>query len=297
VRAIATPVFPACTRTGCGTPWPPRRSTGACGWRPSPPCWLSGSQHQALAESFAAFVGHPAYTTDTLCADLRRFVFPRGQRRRRTLRRAGAVIPERDTAHRVLNKITRITPNRQLWADASVNPVERAQIIPLCVCGVTRLWRSVGRARVAYLRRCRACPCMKSSAAPLRSSATAARASLRAWGSARSDGARAGIGETIEPAGIGALRRWPAASPARQRAPRADRVRRRHPQRARDSRHRALRRAHRRGRRRSRQRLSRSSGRTESSPRAAPRPTPTASSATCAGSADAVNPNRPRPRS
>ena len=37
--------------------------------------WLSGSQKQALAESFAAFVGHPAYNTDTLCTDLRRFVF------------------------------------------------------------------------------------------------------------------------------------------------------------------------------------------------------------------------------
>jgi len=37
--------------------------------------WLSGSQKQALAQSFAAFVGHPAYNTDTLCADLRRFVF------------------------------------------------------------------------------------------------------------------------------------------------------------------------------------------------------------------------------
>ena len=37
--------------------------------------WLSGSQKQPLAESFAAFVGHPAYNTGTLCADLRRFVF------------------------------------------------------------------------------------------------------------------------------------------------------------------------------------------------------------------------------
>jgi hypothetical protein len=37
--------------------------------------WLSGSQKQALGESFAAFVGHPAYNTDALCADLRRFVF------------------------------------------------------------------------------------------------------------------------------------------------------------------------------------------------------------------------------
>ena len=37
--------------------------------------WLSGSQKQALAESFAAFAGHPAYNTGTLCTDLRRFVF------------------------------------------------------------------------------------------------------------------------------------------------------------------------------------------------------------------------------
>jgi hypothetical protein len=37
--------------------------------------WLSGSQKQALADSFTAFVGHPAYNTDTLCADLHRFVF------------------------------------------------------------------------------------------------------------------------------------------------------------------------------------------------------------------------------
>ena len=37
--------------------------------------WLSGSQKQALGQSFAAFVGHPAYNTGTLCADLRRFVF------------------------------------------------------------------------------------------------------------------------------------------------------------------------------------------------------------------------------
>jgi hypothetical protein len=37
--------------------------------------WLSGSQKQALHDSFAAFVGHPAYNTDALCADLRRFVF------------------------------------------------------------------------------------------------------------------------------------------------------------------------------------------------------------------------------
>ena len=37
--------------------------------------WLSGSQKQTLAGSLTAFVGHPAYTTDALCADLHRFVF------------------------------------------------------------------------------------------------------------------------------------------------------------------------------------------------------------------------------
>jgi hypothetical protein len=37
--------------------------------------WLSGNPKQALADSLAAYVGHPAYTTDTLCADLHRFAF------------------------------------------------------------------------------------------------------------------------------------------------------------------------------------------------------------------------------
>ena len=37
--------------------------------------WLSGRQKHALADSFAAFVGHPAYNTDALCADLHRFAF------------------------------------------------------------------------------------------------------------------------------------------------------------------------------------------------------------------------------
>ena len=37
--------------------------------------WLSGSHQHALAESFAAFIGHPAYNTGTLCTDLHRFVF------------------------------------------------------------------------------------------------------------------------------------------------------------------------------------------------------------------------------
>ena len=37
--------------------------------------WLTGSQQQILADSFTAFVGHPAYNTATLCADLHRFAF------------------------------------------------------------------------------------------------------------------------------------------------------------------------------------------------------------------------------
>ena len=37
--------------------------------------WLSGSQKRTLAHSLTAFAGHPAYTTDTLCADLHRFAF------------------------------------------------------------------------------------------------------------------------------------------------------------------------------------------------------------------------------
>jgi hypothetical protein len=37
--------------------------------------WLTSSQKQALADSLTAFVGHPAYNTQTLCADLHRFVF------------------------------------------------------------------------------------------------------------------------------------------------------------------------------------------------------------------------------
>ena len=37
--------------------------------------WLSGSQEQILAESLAAFVGHPAYNTQTLRTDLHRFAF------------------------------------------------------------------------------------------------------------------------------------------------------------------------------------------------------------------------------
>ena len=41
--------------------------------------WLSGNQEQTLAESFTAFIGHPAYNTGTLCADLHRFAFLLGE--------------------------------------------------------------------------------------------------------------------------------------------------------------------------------------------------------------------------
>ena len=37
--------------------------------------WLSGSQRQTLAESLAAYVGHPSCDVDELAADLHRFVF------------------------------------------------------------------------------------------------------------------------------------------------------------------------------------------------------------------------------
>jgi hypothetical protein len=37
--------------------------------------WLPGNHKQTLAGSFAAFAGHPAYSTSSLCADLHRFVF------------------------------------------------------------------------------------------------------------------------------------------------------------------------------------------------------------------------------
>ena len=37
--------------------------------------WLSGSHKQALADSFTDFIGHPAYSTATLCTDLHRFAF------------------------------------------------------------------------------------------------------------------------------------------------------------------------------------------------------------------------------
>jgi hypothetical protein len=41
--------------------------------------WLTGTQKQTLADSFAVFVGHPAYTTNALCADLHRFAFLLGE--------------------------------------------------------------------------------------------------------------------------------------------------------------------------------------------------------------------------
>jgi hypothetical protein len=41
--------------------------------------WLSSSQKPVLADSLTAFVGHPAYDTDTLRADLHRFAFLLGE--------------------------------------------------------------------------------------------------------------------------------------------------------------------------------------------------------------------------
>ena len=41
--------------------------------------WLSGNQKQLLADSFAAFVGHPAHNTNALCADPHRFAFLPGE--------------------------------------------------------------------------------------------------------------------------------------------------------------------------------------------------------------------------
>ena len=37
--------------------------------------WLAGSHKPVLEQSLAAFVGHPAYTTEILRADLHRFAF------------------------------------------------------------------------------------------------------------------------------------------------------------------------------------------------------------------------------
>jgi hypothetical protein len=74
--------------------------------------WLSGSQKQALADSFAASVGHPRLQHRH---PLRRpapvRLPPRRQRRRRTLRRADTMINTTRPTRPALDKITRITPN------------------------------------------------------------------------------------------------------------------------------------------------------------------------------------------
>jgi hypothetical protein len=56
--------------------------------------WLSGSQKHALAAGFGAYVGHPAYNTDHLCADLHRFAFLLGETDGEEL--FGEPAPERD---------------------------------------------------------------------------------------------------------------------------------------------------------------------------------------------------------
>jgi hypothetical protein len=40
-RSPARPASAACPPTSCATRWPPRRSTAACRWRRSPPCWAT----------------------------------------------------------------------------------------------------------------------------------------------------------------------------------------------------------------------------------------------------------------
>jgi hypothetical protein len=60
--------------------------------------WLSGSQKQTLADSFAAFVGHHAHETATLRRPAPVRLPPRPNRRRRTLRPAGAMIANTGTA-------------------------------------------------------------------------------------------------------------------------------------------------------------------------------------------------------
>ena len=71
--------------------------------------WLSGSQQQTLNDSLDTFVGHPAYDTNNLAADLHRFVFLRPQRRRTTLRRTHTMINTTNDQYPALDRITRIT--------------------------------------------------------------------------------------------------------------------------------------------------------------------------------------------
>jgi hypothetical protein len=65
---------------------------------------------QTLADSFTGFIGHPAYNTDTLRADLHRFAFLLGASDgEETLRRADPMITNCALTHPPLDKITRIT--------------------------------------------------------------------------------------------------------------------------------------------------------------------------------------------
>jgi hypothetical protein len=76
--------------------------------------WLSGSQHNVLADSLTAFVGDVHYDIVQLAADLHRFVLhlpSRLQPRRTALRRTTMINTERDQ-HPALDRITRITTAR-----------------------------------------------------------------------------------------------------------------------------------------------------------------------------------------
>jgi hypothetical protein len=65
---------------------------------PSWPAGLSGSQGPVLAQSLAALVGHLAYDTHALRADLHRFAFLLGiTDGEETLRRANTMTANKDT--------------------------------------------------------------------------------------------------------------------------------------------------------------------------------------------------------
>jgi hypothetical protein len=75
--------------------------------------WLSGSRKHALAESFTAFTGHPAYNTGTLCADLHRFAFlPGASDGEELFGEPDPMTGNTGLAACQLDKITRITNRR-----------------------------------------------------------------------------------------------------------------------------------------------------------------------------------------
>jgi hypothetical protein len=95
--------------------------------------WLSGSQQQALEESLAAFVGHPAYNTQALRSDLHRFVFLLGASDgEETLQRANAMTANISAA-RPLDRITHITPSMRWPVTKGMDCAWRPDAPDLCV--------------------------------------------------------------------------------------------------------------------------------------------------------------------